>query len=81
MIPGSNNGRNPVAGDCTKPATFIVFRGKKRLHLCGVCVPHYKGSGKVSPYETESATDDPHAPKKPGVFTGPFRTCGDEVST
>lgn len=65
--------------DCTAPASRIVFRGKKRLLLCARCaLATYTGKGTIATYVIGDPTDE--ATRVPGVFRGPARACGEEIS-
>lgn len=55
---------------CPANATWIVFRGKKRLFLCDEHRPTYTGSGKVATYGWPDSDAD---------FTGDTRRCGEAV--
>ena len=59
---------------CGGKATRMACRGRvKRTFFCNDC--EYAGSGRVLPYATDVAGEE----KKPGVFTGPARTCGQTI--
>lgn len=61
---------------CGAEATRVAFRGStRRAFFCDDC--EYKGSGRVMPYATDVLGQE----KKPGVYTGPARRCGDETGS